>query len=446
MTPSLRIGSLATFSLVLLLAASCSDEGRARADEPTPPPSANSPNSAPSDPSADLEGQLDLLREIGYVDFSPNAPSDPDSVGVVLHDKSRVSPGYNLYASRIEHEAYLMDLHGEIVHRWSYPGPKKRVWDHVVMMENGDLLVIVKFVGVMKRDWNSNLIWRRPLKAHHDIAPAADGSLYVLSMHFENYRNLKVQFPTLVQLSEKGKVVDGWRSIDHLDELQHWLDSRFFLDTLLAELEQNGELESYLQTHPNGFDYFHANTVTILPKTPLGERDARFRAGNLMLCLRNVDQIVILDAQSKKVVWSWGANHLEHPHHPTMLDDGNILIFDNGVRRRHSRVVEIEPASGEPVWQYVADPAKDFFTEPKGSSQRLPNGNTLICQGDYGQVFEVTPEGERVWEWKNPAVIEGSPNPRSPGIYRVALYRMMRLDPAVVEPLLQSSTNSAATH
>jgi len=297
----------------------------------------------------------------------------------------------------------------------------------------------------LKLDWDSNLIWRLPLKAHHDISPAADGSLYALSLQMETYRKLKVQFPILVHISEAGEVVDRWRGIEHLGELQRWLDSRFFLDTLLTELEQDGELESYLRTHRNRFDYFHTNTVTILPNTPLGERDARFRAGNIMLCLRNVDQIVILDAESKEVVWSFGANHLEHPHHPTMLDDGHILIFDNGVRRRHSRVIEIEPVSGELVWQYVADPAGEFFTEQKGSSQRLPNGNTLICQGDYGRVFEVTPEGERVWEWKNPATIEGDPDPLSPGVYRVALYRMTRLKPALVEPLLRASADSAPT-
>jgi outer membrane protein assembly factor BamB len=156
-----------------------------------------------------------------------------------------------------------------------------------------------------------------------------------------------------------------------------------------------------------------------------------------MLCFRNVNQILILDAESKQVVWSFGAGHLERPHHPTMLDNGHILIFDNGTQRRYSRVIEIEPVRGNIVWQYTADPPQEFFTEQKGSSQRLANGNTLICQGDSGRVFEVTPEGEVVWEWKNPAVIWERSDPMNPKSYRAALYRMMRLEPRVVEPLLQ---------
>ena len=36
------------------------------------------------------------------------------------------------------------------------------------------------------------------------------------------------------------------------------------------------------------------------------------------------------------------------------------------------------------------------------SMQRLPNGNTLICEGPSGRVFEVTADKELVWEFVNP--------------------------------------------
>jgi hypothetical protein len=36
----------------------------------------------------------------------------------------------------------------------------------------------------------------------------------------------------------------------------------------------------------------------------------------------------------------------------------------------------------------------------------LPNANTLITESDTGHVFEVTPGGERVWEFSNPALDE----------------------------------------
>ena len=32
----------------------------------------------------------------------------------------------------------------------------------------------------------------------------------------------------------------------------------------------------------------------------------------------------------------------------------------------------------------------------------MPGGTTLICAGPAGWVFEVTPAGEIVWDWKSP--------------------------------------------
>ena len=43
-----------------------------------------------------------------------------------------------------------------------------------------------------------------------------------------------------------------------------------------------------------------------------------------------------------------------------------------------------------------------FFSYNISSVQRLPNGNTLITEGQYGRVFEVTTEGEIVWEFVHP--------------------------------------------
>jgi hypothetical protein len=72
-----------------------------------------------------------------------------------------------------------------------------------------------------------------------------------------------------------------------------------------------------------------------------------------------------------------------------------------------------------------------FYTHKNGSAQRLPNGNTLICEGDKGRAFEVTKEGEIVWEWLNPLMNEKR---------RALLYRITRLPPEAVKPLLARST------
>lgn len=43
-----------------------------------------------------------------------------------------------------------------------------------------------------------------------------------------------------------------------------------------------------------------------------------------------------------------------------------------------------------------------FYSSFISSARRLPNGNTLICEGMYGRIFQVTQSGETVWEYMNP--------------------------------------------
>jgi hypothetical protein len=141
-----------------------------------------------------------------------------------------------------------------------------------------------------------------------------------------------------------------------------------------------------------------------------------------------VDQIAILDRTTYDILWSWGAGQLEGPHHPTMLEDGHILVFNNGVKRIHSSVVELDPLSGEIVWEYKAQVPRSFYTFSRGSAQRLPNGNTLICVSDKARAFEVTTSGEVVWKWQNPVMV---------GNHSETFYRMIRLPLEQIDRLSQ---------
>jgi Arylsulfotransferase (ASST) len=115
---------------------------------------------------------------------------------------------------------------------------------------------------------------------------------------------------------------------------------------------------------------------------------------------------------------------------------GNILLFNNGVERpggNHSSVDElvlpvdsqgrylVKPGSAygpdQAIWSYAAPKKDEFFSSFISGTQRLPNGNTLICSGANGTIFEVTPEKEMVWKYVNP-VKGGTPigSPSRPGL------------------------------
>ena len=54
------------------------------------------------------------------------------------------------------------------------------------------------------------------------------------------------------------------------------------------------------------------------------------------------------------------------------------------------------------VWEYRDHQVMNFWSGFISGAERLPNGNTLICEGAYGRFFEITPAGETVWEYNNP--------------------------------------------
>jgi len=131
---------------------------------------------------------------------------------------------------------------------------------------------------------------------------------------------------------------------------------------------------------------------------------------------------------------------------------GNILLFNNGLSRSpdgsgrridrrskgggsvigYSSVDEIAPpmdASGRYAltdgkafgpdrlaWTYEAKDRASFYAEAISGAQRLPNGNTLICDGTHGVLFEVTPAGETVWKYVCPVDRSGPmPQGETPG-------------------------------
>jgi hypothetical protein len=391
-------------------------------------------------PSEDeLRKRLEQLRSVPYTSFTEDEVS-PDSIGVIVWDRDRAWPGYNIYCSSASPEALLLDMSGKVVHRWSVSLKDSRALEHALMLPGGDIVTLNKKIGIARIAWDSEVVWDNPLMAHHDVQQLPDGTFLVLIENSVMYRDRNVVFDEVAHLDAGGRLLDTWSTYDHLDQIRREFDRTSFLDTILDSLIAAG-LKQEIRTGIQGlmevrkispshriYNYFHFNTIGLLPETDLGRTDERFAPGNLLVCARNVNQIAVLDS-AMEITWVWGEGELEWPHHPTMLQTGNILVFDNGTRRGYSRVVEVNPATAQIVWEYRATPPEAFFTNQKGSAQRLPNGNTLISEGNRGRVFEVTGDGRIVWEWLNPIIKNGK---------RAQVYRMMRLPSDFVDPLLSS--------
>ncbi len=368
----------------------------------------------PTEPDATPEGAaagpprgLEHLKSLGYVSWDDEA--DISLSGVTRFDEARAWPGVNLFTNDVD-RVYLTDMRGRLVHEWHLP-PGRRQCEHAELLAGGDLLVECVDQALTRLGPDSTVVWDLSLPVHHDVAVLADGSMLVPYLDNREYAGRQVGFGGIARVSRDGKPSPFWSAWRCFDELR-----RFHPPSPLDT--PPGPAGDPLAEWEQGFEYYHLNSIEALPETPLGARDRRFRAGNLLICLRNVNLLAILDRESLSVVWTWGAGELELPHMPTMIPNGNILVFDNGTYRGWSRVLEIEPLDGRIVWSYEGSPREGFFSKWRGGVQRLPNGNTLICESDRGHVFEVTPEGVIVWEFWNPEIVDSR---------RKRIYRFTRL-------------------
>jgi hypothetical protein len=363
---------------------------------------------------------LAALKNVPYLTGSvdPNA----QAMGVLVHERKDAAPGLNFYSTLGRGEAYLVDNDGKLRWRWSLSQEFSNValrpgiaFGFTHLFPNGDVVAFVDGLGVVKLDKDSKLLWKHFALAHHDAFVADDGRIYALVHETRSVPAISERYRSLLDavevLSPSG---ERERTISVFDVLQ--ASPYAFLLPRTAGLT--------LDPGTDAVDVLHTNHVEVYDGS-LEKLSPLFRRGNLLLSMRDLNTIAIVDGATSQVLWAWGPTNLSLQHHPTILGDGNVLLFDNGTSL--SQIVEVDPRTNAVTWRYA--PAKDFYTEILGACQRLPNGNTLATLSQKGYAREVTPDGRVVWEFANPSVGNGG--------FRNGIYRMTRY-PETALPFLGS--------
>jgi hypothetical protein len=319
--------------------------------------------------------------------------------GLRALNRDKAFPGYTLFAPiNGSGRVYLIDLEGTVVHQWSLPHPPGSFG---YLLPNGNLFYNGKtsenvegvpwwFKGgiVLEAEPSGKIIWEyRHPNHHHDARRLANGNVIVLAnlplppavaarvkggIPGTELAGGRILADVIHEVTPQGEIVWTWRAWEHLD----------------PEID-------VITSHDKREEWTHANTVGELSD------------GNLILSFRNLSLVVIVERKTGNIIWRLGRETLSHQHYPNELPNGNILIFDNGTYRENialnfSRVIEVTRESKKVVWEYTDTPPQNFFSPYISGAQRLNNGNTLITEGNYGRLFEVTPEKEIVWEYVNP--------------------------------------------
>jgi Arylsulfotransferase (ASST) len=357
-----------------------------------------------------------------------------DKINATVEDSEdhpdKTFDGFTLHASASLHawssRATLIDMRGQPLHHWSVrfseiwsnpPHIQTRVKDHLVcffgchLYPNGDLLAVLHGLegiaygyGLVKLDKNSKILWSYAGNIHHDLDVDENGNIYALQHKWVEQMPKGLEHlpapglvDSLVVLSPDGKLLKG-----PLPMLEAIRNSRYGELLVPREAEEPPNLGLNQKTFDKaveGKDPLHANSVNVLRRN-LASKFPRFKPGQVLVCLRNLNAIAVMDVNNGKLVWAargpWKAQH-----DAQFLANGRILVFDNRGLGKRSRVLEYDPDTQAFPWSYT-EKQDQFYSREQGQCQRLPNGNTLIVLSEMGQMLEVTADKQVVWAAATP--------------------------------------------
>jgi hypothetical protein len=402
---------------------------------------------------------------LGHDDPSDDRGMRADGISTT-HQPASAFSGFTLYTTTRHAEATLIDMAGTVVHRWKMPS--RLVWPHAKGVQtpcagdtvhwerchvfpNGDLVALCCAgegspygFGLAKFDKDSKPLWLFSANVHHDFDVDEDGRVYVLThrLHARPPAGLDA-LPTsftadqIVILSADGQKVDTISLAEALRDSPYalallsgcdsgippppgfpaWVPGllpRFAPTDTTAPDEPRGPLPPPvpLPAPPGPFstgpeDIFHTNSVKVLPRA-LAPKFPMFKAGQILISLRSPSALAVVDRPTQSIVWA-AKGVWQSQHDAQFLDDGRLLLFDNGCGRQVSRAIEYDPVTQAVAWYYQGEPGKPFFVGFRGGSQRLPNGNTLIVDSERARLWEVTRTKDVVWEWGIPPAGAGTP-------------------------------------
>ncbi|MCX7003200.1 MAG: DUF1566 domain-containing protein [bacterium] len=314
-------------------------------------------------------------------------------------------------------------------------------------------------------DWNGTMVWAIDYYSanyihHHDFKVLPSGNILLLVAEKKTYAEV-VAAGFNTNLLDAQIVSSGYMLPDSLVEVTptgtyggivvwEW----HLWDHMIQDYDPTNNNYGVVANHPELIDV--NGTGIKIPQfwNHVNAIDHNPQLDQVILSIRGNSELFVIDHQvtmaqaashsggrynkGGDILYRWGnpqqynrgtsANQILYQQHHTHWIEtnrpgaGNILIFNNGIGRNYSTINEIAPpvdvtgvyaraaaaAFGPPtnVWLYTASPPTNFYSAEISGCQRQPNGNTLICEGIKGNLFEVNPAGQTVWRYLCPVTTE----------------------------------------
>lgn len=415
-----------------------------------------------------------------------------NTIGVTQYEPDSVFQGYTLFAPLSDTITYLIDNCGREVHRWDgdfLPGNSVYLLENGDLLRTGQDPVNPNFNfggkgGFVKLyDWDGTELWsfrysNNMVRQHHDAEYLPNGNILLWAWERKNPPEAINAGRDTAFISPQGlwpehivevnpsndSIVWEWHLWDHL--IQDF-DSTKANYGIVSQTPQLIDLNATPSTHP---DFVHGNGI-----------DYNAQLDQIVISAHNYSEIWIIDHSTTTaeaashsggnsgmggdILYRWGnpamydqgsgADQKLFDQHDaswieTGADSGKIMIFNNGVNRPcpppcpgYSSVDIIDPPVDQAgqydtttmpflpqdyAWRYVKPDSLGFYASFISGATRLPNENTLICDGPAGTLFEVNPQGSIVWEYVNP-LANGTPLNQGDTAFGNTVFRAYRYGP-----------------
>jgi hypothetical protein len=369
--------------------------------------------------------------------------------------------GYTMISSLNSTTTYLVDNCGNQVNNWTSEFPPGAA---AYLLEDGSLLRAARINnsfnaggsgGRLERfDWEGNLTWsfnysNEEYQLHHDFEVLENGNILLLAWELHSEEEAmslgrtvegNVWSEQVIEIEPVGNdavnIVWEWRLWDHL------------IQNTDSSLDNYGEISEHPELWNLNYvleaattDWLHFNSINY--NTALDQ---------ILLSSKHFSEVYIIDhsttteesathngGNSNKggdILYRWGnpqaynrgdendqkffGQHDAHWISEDLVDEGKIMIFNNGSNRPIGSFSSVDiittPVDANGIypidndaafapanlsWSY-GDGTTDFFSAFLSGAQRQTNGNTLICEGRDGYIFEIDSENQIVWEYINP--------------------------------------------
>lgn len=402
-----------------------------------------------------------LTKYLPFILFLLTTPIQAQqTVGLFLND-SLAYNGYTLVSSNSAKNTYLIDNCGRVVNTWA---SEYVPYFSAYLTPEGNLLRTARVGGTRAAtemyDWDGNLIWSYNFSddnfsQHHDIELLPNGNILVLAWESIDAHNvinagrdadlvdeeLRPEF--IVELepigTDSARIVWEWHVFDHLIQDHDPMKINYGNPADHPELIDF----NYIGIGGSFEDWLHANHISYNPQLD-----------QIMISVRNFNELWVIDhsttteeaaghtggkyGKGGDLLYRWGnpatyrrgtnADRIFYRQHNTHWipkgypGEGNIMIFNNGLERTPIEFSSVDvivppldamgnytlPLADSPylpsdlLSSYTATPPSAMLSLRISSAQRLPNGNTLICVGQTGRLFEIDETGRVHWDYITP--------------------------------------------